>query len=487
VPLINFGEWRPDVTDYQGTTSLTIRGVVPRGDGYGPMLDSSPYTNALPGVCRGAFVIYPSTGIPQMFAGTSTRLYHCKTDLTWEDLSQGGVAYTALNSNEQWQFTQFNDLIIAVQANCNPQVYNAATLTGAFADLAGSPPKARYISTVNSFVLLSGLTGFPLRIQWSGLDDTTQWTPGVNSSDFQDLPDGGITRGVAGGESGLIFQDDAIRRMTFAPGTDYVFLIERISEDKGLFAPYSIIRAGERIFFLSISGLHVISPSQGYPVQVGKERFDRTILADIDRSNLQLCLGANDPRGARIFLAYKSASGTAGNYDKMICYDYLIDRATIVPMKGEFLAQMAQPTASLDALDGRYPNVDAMTISLDSFAGSTQPELMQFDTMHRLSLFGGQPIEGVIETAEEGTDGQRVRVQGLRPITDATTVLMSCSKRERTFDPAVYVSESAPLASGICPFNISTRYSRARLRVPAGTNWTYAAGVEPKFATEGAR
>jgi len=487
MPLIKFGEWRPDVADYEGESTLTIRGALPRGDGYGPMLASQPYSAALPAACRGAFVVYPDTGIPQMFAGTSTRLYHLKTDLTWEDLSKGGAAYTALNANEHWTFTQFNNLVIAAQANAPPQVYNAKTLTGAFADLAGSPPQARYVATVGSFVVLSGLTTSPLTIQWSGLDDTTQWTPGVNSSDLQDLPDGGIVRGVAGGESGLIFQDNAIRRMTFAPGTDYVFQIERISQDKGLYAPYSIIRAGERILFLSIAGLHMISPLQGYPVEIGKAKFNRTFLADIDRGNLQLIIGANDPRGSRVFWAYKSNSGSGALYDKLLCYDYILDRATLVPMTGEYLVQMAQPSISLDAMDTKYPNIDTMTLSLDSFAGSTQPELMQFDSAHKLALFGGTPIEAVIETAEEGTDGQRVRVQGLRPITDAANLYMTVSKRETTRDPVAYVTEVTPLASGMCPFNVSTRYSRARLRIPAGTSWNFAAGIEPQFALEGAR
>jgi hypothetical protein len=39
--------------------------------------------------------------------------------------------------------------------------------------------------------------------------------------------------------------------------------------------------------------------------------------------------------------------------------------------------------------------------------------------------------------------------------------------------------------SQICPLNVSTRYSRARIRIPAGTAWTYAAGVEPYVALEG--
>jgi hypothetical protein len=89
-----------------------------------------------------------------------------------------------------------------------------------------------------------GLLSKPFRIQWSGLNDTTNWTSGVNSSDFQDFPDGGIVRGVAGGEFGTVFQDQAIRRMSYIPGSPLIFQIERIAQDLGLFAPYSIVRAG---------------------------------------------------------------------------------------------------------------------------------------------------------------------------------------------------------------------------------------------------
>jgi hypothetical protein len=143
----------------------------------------------------------------------------------------------------------------------------------AFADLAGSPPQARYIDIVGRFVVLSGLLTTPQRMQWSGLNDVngaTSWTPGINSSDFQDLPDGGIVRGVAGGETGVILQDSAIRRMTYVPGSPVIFQIERISQDKGLFGPYSLVRAGERIFFFSAQGFHRIDPG-GFPTPIGRE------------------------------------------------------------------------------------------------------------------------------------------------------------------------------------------------------------------------
>jgi hypothetical protein len=33
----------------------------------------------------------------------------------------------------------------------------------------------------------------------------------------------------------------------------------------------------------------------------------------------------------------------------------------------------------------------------------------------------------------------------------------------------------------------STRYSRARCRIPAGTAWTFIGGIEPDVVTEGRR
>src|SRR5262249_28437582 len=114
--------------------------------------------------------------------------------------------YSALSSGTHWQFAQFGNFVIAVQPNVAPQVFDL-TSSAAFMDLAGSPPQASYISVVGRFVVLTGLLNNPYRIHWSGLNDVTQWSSGTNSSDFQDFPDGGIVRGVAGGEFGVIFQE----------------------------------------------------------------------------------------------------------------------------------------------------------------------------------------------------------------------------------------------------------------------------------------
>src|SRR5438874_1437369 len=127
----------------------------------------------------------------------------------------------------------------------------------------------------------------------------------------QHLPDGGIVRGVAGGGFGVIMQDASVRRMAYAPGSPVIFQIERIAEDHGILAPSSLVRDGDRVFYLASEGFYTMTAT-GTPEPIGKERVDRTFLADVDPANLQLLIGASDPRASRVFWSYKSVSGQTG-------------------------------------------------------------------------------------------------------------------------------------------------------------------------------
>ncbi|SCB51654.1 hypothetical protein GA0061099_10211, partial [Bradyrhizobium yuanmingense] len=295
--------------------------------------------------------------------------------------------YSSLSSDAQWQFAQFGNLVFATQKNAVLQVYNLAS-SSAFADNSGSPPQASYISVVGRFLVLSGLLSNPYRIHWSALNDTTGWTAGTNQSDYQDFPDGGIVRGVAGGEFGTVFQDQAIRRMSYIPGSDLIFQIERIAQDQGLFAPYSIVRAGIYTFFHSAQGFFKIAPG-GLPEPIGREKVDRTFFNDLDRTELRMFIGASDPRSTRAFWAYKSTSGTTGLYDKIIGYDYVLDRWFTIDMTGEYLLGMSQPGITLENLDSLSSSIDALGASLDSFAVSTQPLIAQFSSAHKMGFFSG--------------------------------------------------------------------------------------------------
>src|SRR5690606_8890438 len=208
--VLPFPDYRPDLSSINAGHTASVLNVLPRADGYGPFKGANVFTDTLPAPARGGFFARNADGSVTIFAGTADRLYQLdNTTLEWTDVSKSGSAYTALGSTANWTFAQFNSVVIACQANTVPQAFTLNS-SSAFADLGGSPPQAAYVAVVNRFLVLSGLQSFPRRVQWSGLNAITTWTSGVTYSDSQDLPDGGNTSAVVGGEFGIIFQASAL-------------------------------------------------------------------------------------------------------------------------------------------------------------------------------------------------------------------------------------------------------------------------------------
>lgn len=563
---IALGEYRPDLDDNLSPYTKAVLNVVPRADGFGPFPDLSVFTQALPGACRGYAYGRNPDGSVSLFAGTSTRLYKLNnTTFTWDDVSLGGSAYTGLPGTDQWEFQQFNNLFFATQINAVLQVFNLSS-PATFVAALGSPPQAKYITVVGRFLVLSGISGQPYRVQWSGLNNvnaSTSWDNITAQSNFQDMADGGLVRGVAGGEYGLITQDGALRRMTFAPGNPIIFQIDRISEEKGIFAPLSLTRSGDRIFWVGVDGLKMMVPG-GYPQPIGKGKIDNTFFADVDQNSLQLCIGASDPQQTRWFLAYKSKAGLSGLFDKLLCYDWALSQFTPILMTGEYLATLAKPGLTLENLDAIAPgaltitgaasnggpglirltvastatlatgqikaisgivgtteangnwtitvisgttfdlqgsvfanayvsggivggSLDALPFSLDDISASALSQVSAFSSAHKLGFFSGSNLEATVETAEQGVDGKRVRVNGFAPITDAPTAYGSISYRDNLQAPATYSAETALNAFGKCPQRRDTRYARMKTRIPAGTVWTSIKAAVPDFGLAGKR
>ena len=355
-----------------------------------------------------------------------------------------------------------------------------------FADNAGSPPQAAYIAVVGRFLVLSGLLSNPFRIHWSALNDTTGWTSGTSSSDYQDFPDGGIVRGVAGGEFGIIFQDQAIRRMSYVPGSPIIFQIDRITQDLGLFAPYSVVSTGSTIYFHSNKGFQKIEAG-GLPVQIGRERVDRTFFDDLDRAELQLFQGAADPRGTRIFWAYKSGSGAADLFDKLLGYDTALDRFFPISASGEYLLGISQAGITLENLDNVSSSIDALTLTLDAYASSVQPQIAAFNSEHKQGFFTGDNLEATMETGEQGTDENTITVRGFRPVTDSATLYGRVSHR-MTQAGSVTNDAEVTLSSRTGRVDTKmrdTRYARMRVRIPSAASWTFCAGIVPDIVQSG--
>lgn len=557
-----FGEYRPDLSDLDGQHTRSLLNVVAQGDGYAPVQALAALTTALAAACRGYFYARDDDGTVVIFAGTSTKLYMLSnTDYSWTDVSAGGGTYTTLNTDANWSFAQFGLIVIACQANDDVQAFTIGS-SSAFADLAGSPPDAAYVAVVNSFVVLSGLTANPYRVQWSAIGDATGWTAGTNQSDFQDLQEGGIVRHVVGGDLALIFQDLAFRRMTYAPGSDVIFQIDHIGKDIGLLHPYAVAAAGDKVFFLSSRGF-MQTDATGSLLPIGAERVDRTFVDTYDAGAAGLVICAVDPRNNVVIWTYRTLGMTDSLFDAALIYNWLLQRWTPITVTGEYMTALARPGVTIEGLDAIAPGAmsvlgtassggpdliriqvastatlvsgnyytlsavggtteangtwqitvidsthfdlvgsthtnawtsggivggfgDLMDISWDSFSTSTLPSLSVADSTHKIGFFSGLNVEATLETAEQSGKGQRLLVRGFWPVTDAATVYGKVSKRENLNATIAYTTESTMNSShGFVPQLRSTRYSRAAIRIPAETIWTYATGVRPDVVPDG--
>lgn len=370
--LLPFGEYRPDVSDYEGISDQVITNVIPRGDGYGPFPSLQAFTQSLPGPCRGYFAARVFDGSIAIFAATATNLYRLdNSTFAWANVSLGGGPYPAVSGTANWQFAQFGSLVFATQANVVLQVFTLGSST-AFANNSGSPPQANYISVVGQFLVLSGLLSTPYRMQWCGIDDTTNWSPGLNQSDFQDFVDGGLVRGVAGGEYGVIFQDTTIRLLTYAPGSSYVFQITRITLDQGLASPYAFVQAGGNIMFYSGQGFQMLAPGS-LPTPIGKERVDRSFAAELDFGSPQLFIACSDPNATRVYFGFKSTSGSAGLMDMILAYDYVLDRwAALTELAVQYISTLAKPGVTLENLDVIATTTIAITNAVNNGSGKVR-------------------------------------------------------------------------------------------------------------------
>lgn len=574
--LLSFGEWMPDISNLNTQASALMLNVVPRADGYGPFAALLAFTTALPGICRGGFFARNADGSITLFAATDTRIYKLdNTAFTWTDVSKGGVAYPQLSSSARWRFVQFNNKVITVQVNTVPQVYDLAA-PATFTDLGGGPPQAGLIAIINRFVVLGGLLGLPYRVQWSGLNQTATWDNVTAQSNFQDLADGGRVIGLAGGDQfGVIFQDSAIRSQIFAPGSPVTFEILRIATNDGLISGDAAVSASDKIFFCSPQGFKVIAPG-GYPTPIGREKVDRTFFDEFDGDNLEFLIAATDPTATRVYWAYKSTSGTVGQFDKILVYDYVLSRWTKANVSGQHLFSLAQPGLTLENLDSittlvaisgvanngsgairltvtstsgwttgdkkivssvggtteanNFPesdpfwtvawwtitvvdgthidlqgstfthaytsggtvsgSIDAMTTSFDTYPLAALVKLAAAGTDNTIGFFNGANLEAQLETPEQDGNGRRFFVSNVCPMTDCPTVGASVGARDTAQAATVYTTEVAVNDIGLCPVDgggVDTRYAKVKVRMPAGSDWTYAMGIEPEFRMTGWR
>jgi hypothetical protein len=413
------------------------------------------------------------------------------TTLDLDTVTNQALANYASTVDERWVFEQFGNYVVAVNINDNPQVFQIGVSTN-FADLAGSPPRARYVKAWGDFLALMNLSGNENRVHWSALNDITGWTPGTNNSDYQDFPDGGVVQGSSSATNPFVILKRAIYAGTFVPGSIEIFTFAKIHHNRGAAAPYAIASRGSFTIFPDSGGLFQLN-SDGSILPIGFEKIDRTVFSRISGPDLASLFAEIDPFFNRYYLAVRYTA-PEDSFDKIIIYDWGIGEFTQIDMEQDVLFPLASGTLgyTLEGLDAISASLDALPFSLDSkvWQGGA-PVMGALDADHRLGFYSGPNAEAIVTTQEAGADnGTVTRLHEIVPVVDTQSALVSIGARMRRSidDPVIWAPYRAQSTNtGIVRGRSRARYHTFKLKIPEDVVWTHAQAVTLNSQPAGSR
>lgn len=494
--MIKFGDLQSDLPTYQNTGALKADNVIPLKEGYKSFPGFVELSDtALNSVPVGLFTSIGATGITN-YAGDETKLYQMDNNGDFQDKSKSGgySNSTTEGSRDFWSFTKFGDNVIGTNFADNIQKFEEGTDT-AFSDLVSL--KAKYLTVVRDFVVAGyteeSSTEYPQRVKWSGLNNSSTWTPSqATQSGFQDIPgEHGRLMGIVGSESfGIIFFEKAIFRMEYV-GTPLIFTFNKIG-NIGCFAPRSISTFGNTIYFLSQDGFYALQGGQDL-IPIGSAKINITFFNDFV-AKPESIFSAIDPNNSIVVWSYRGSgsTGSAGVNNKLLIYNYSVGRWATGSGLGLYFINTASQEAfnTLESLD-TLGNLDGLPRSLDSFFyDEGVVGLAGFSADKKFGKFLGSSLSATVDTTEfEGVENKRSTLINARPIVDAngenTTVTITPITRSSQMNSVTEGTAVTVRDSGDCPLRATSRYHRLRVNVTG--NFSTLSGVDVEARPEGKR
>lgn len=468
---ILFGEWLPDQPGVTGALMDAVN-CYPVTNGYAPILSEANYSENAAANLLTSFA-GKTAGIVSLFGGSATNLYK---------FTPGTRAMTALTTTgysavEYWDTVQYGEKMIMASGSSKLQQYTLNTSTYA-TDLAAAAPTAKYVTVVKDFVVAANVAGEENKVYWSDINDETDWTPGATSqSDSQVMPDGGDITGLAGGETGLIFLERAIYRMTYA-GSPYFFQFDAITRTLGCISPGSIINYSGLTYFLADDGFYVCNGQTVNPI--GAEKVDRWFFDRVNSLNLKNGISsAVDPEKRIVIWLFPNQSAT----NTLLIYNILLNKWSYAETTAESISSAITPSVTLEDLDNFSSSIDALTISLDDRQWTGGQLLLAGTQGAKIVTFSGAYKQAALTSGD--LDVGRSVVTLARPIVDDGSGSVAVASRELLSNAITFGDASVADSEGRCGLRSAGRYHRVQTN-PSG-NWRTAVAVEVDISGQGSR
>lgn len=494
--FIPFGEYLPDQPEI-GNSVTIAKNVIPSLNSYRPIRGLSTQSATLDNPAKGAVSARDKDSVTYNYAGDADKLYMVSTASATDKSKLGlpGGGYVVAET-EGWEFAKFGEDLIAVTIAEPPQ---NITLGGAnFADLGGSPPKARHICTIgkqDAFLVLANVDDsvdglVPNRVQWSAAGDSTGWTSGTGLAGQQDLQgNGGWIQRVCGGEFGVIWQERAIWRMDFVGAPD-VFSFSELEDSRGTPAPGSVVKVGQIFFYLGPDGFYAFDGARSVPI--GSNKINTTFYSEIDQNYLYRITSVSDPSNNLVLWSYPTGNSKGnGDPDKILIYDYVNGKWSFAEADHQMMFLAVSDSVDLEGLDAFSTNLDTLTPSLDSRQWVGNSTLWAaFNRDNKLAFFNGATLPATIDTGDfRGSPDKLTRLSLAEPVVEGaalSNVTVQVASRLKASDTVSFGSaKMLSTRSGKADLRETDRYHRIRINIASDDDWTHATGAHVKFTPVG--
>ena len=328
---IPISEWAPDRAP-QDSPTFTVTDGWPGPSGYRQPPSRIAGAGNISGTTgpTGTGIFFASDGNRGVFYATQDRLFRSFNNSfpVVADVTGSALSATSLENGGRTEFVQWEDDVICtnyVDPIQRITPYSATSFT--VLSSATATPQAKTITAASNFLIVGNTFDAtdgtsPQRVQWSALGDPTDWAvSAVTQSDFNDLKSsGGPVLRVIGNENPVVFQRNAINRMTYV-GTPEIWGFDEIEFGKGLFAPGAAAILGSNVFYLSDHGFEVLVDGVRSE-RIGANRVDRWFFLNLDHSKRDGITCAASRVDNIVVWGFPNINGT---YEWLV-YDYTLNK-----------------------------------------------------------------------------------------------------------------------------------------------------------------
>lgn len=448
---IQFKDWLPDQPDLNNPGLTEALNVVPVGgmdSGYQPYLPLStsgtamtaasfPQVSILAGAVNASHpFVYVSSSQGDLWQATAASLPAPTFTNYGPGITQPSLA-----------LCQYNNLMIAsIQLHGLYQQTVGGTST--FTAITSSP-HVSVLGVIGQFLVGGNVeaapNSYPHLLVWSSIGAPTDWpAPGSDSAlasqsgeQFLHFENGDIT-GIFGGDQwGIIFQQNAITRVTYIGG-GVVFQFDTLSGGIGMDILNAGVKIGGKVYFVCSRGFYATDGVTVDPIGEGKVN-----------------LWWQGQVGGFIGFGGAPSASVAVDWGNKIIYWYFSSKVVMYNYETNRFSHATDANLTLMVMH-----------NLDSFSPLG---VIGIGTDNKFGRFIGTPGTATLTTGEnEPNPGGFAYISGVKPLVGATTNALTCAVGTRTDQQATptYTSDTTVNSrTGFSDVRVESRYARARLKV----------------------